>query len=124
MFTKIDLKIMKENRTMEDIKKALEKLNNNRKVDNEFKSMLIDMGFKIEKGQFKGCYEYGEQEFIRIGKKLIWLVEEKEAFCNIVLARKYRVDIIDEIEEALVNEIERYQEEEEKINDFFNKKLI
>ena len=37
---------------MEDIKKALEKLNNNRKVDNEFKSMLIDMGFKIEKGQF------------------------------------------------------------------------
>jgi hypothetical protein len=121
MFTKIDLKIMKENRTMEDIKKALEKLNNNRKVDNEFKSMLIDMGFKIEKGQFKGCYEYGEQEFIRIGKRLVWLVEEKCAYSDVVLARKYRIDVINEIEEALEEEKEIYEEEMKSICSFFNK---
>ena len=121
MFTKIDLKIMKENRTMEDIKKALEKLNNNRKVDNEFKSMLIDMGFKIEKGQFKGCYEYGEQEFIRIGKRLIWLVEEKFAYSDVVLARKYRIDVINEIEEALEEERVIYEEEMKSICSFFDK---
>ena len=109
---------------MEDIKSILEKLNNHRKVDKEFKEELENIGFKIEKGEYEDSYEYGEQEFIRIGKRLVWLVEEKCAYSKIVLARKYRVDIIDEIEEALVNEIEKYQEEEEKINDFFNKKLI
>ena len=44
MFTKIDLKIMKENRMMIDIKSILEVLNNHRKVDKEFKKKLEDIG--------------------------------------------------------------------------------
>ena len=34
---------------MEDIKSILEKLNNHRKVDKEFKEELENIGYKIEK---------------------------------------------------------------------------
>ena len=121
MFTKIDLKIMKENRMMIDIKSILEVLNNHRKVDKEFKEELENIGFKIEKGEYEDSYEYGEQEFIRIGKRLIWLVEEKFAYSDVVLARKYRIDVINEIEEALEEEKEIYEEEMKSICSFFNK---
>ena len=121
MFTKIDLKIMKENRMMIDIKSILEELNNHRKVDKEFKKKLEDIGFKIEKGEYEDSYEYGEQEFIRIGKRLVWLVEEKCAYSDVVLARKYRIDVINEIEEALEEEKEIYEEEMKSICSFFNK---
>ena len=121
MFTKIDLKIMKENRMMIDIKSILEVLNNHRKVDKEFKEKLENIGFKIEKGEYEDSYEYGEQEFIRIGKRLIWLVEEKCAYSDVVLARKYRIDVINEIEEALEEEKEIYEEEMKSICSFFNK---
>lgn len=121
MFTKIDLKIMKENRMMIDIKSILEVLNNHRKVDKEFKKKLEDIGFKIEKGEYEDSYEYGEQEFIRIGKRLVWLVEEKCAYSDVVLARKYRIDVINEIEEALEEEKEIYEEEMKSICSFFNK---
>lgn len=121
MFTKIDLKIMKENRMMINIKSVLEELNNHRKVDKEFKKKLEDIGFKIEKGEYEDSYEYGEQEFIRIGKRLVWLVEEKCAYSDVVLARKYRIDVINEIEEALEEEKEIYEEEMKSICSFFNK---
>lgn len=121
MFNKIDLKIMKENRMMIDIKSILEVLNNHRKVDKEFKKKLEDIGFKIEKGEYEDSYEYGEQEFIRIGKRLVWLVEEKCAYSDVVLARKYRIDVINEIEEALEEEKEIYEEEMKSICSFFNK---
>lgn len=121
MFTKIDLKIMKENRMMIDIKSILEVLNNHRKVDKEFKEKLENIGFKIEKGEYEDSYEYGEQEFIRIGKRLVWLVEEKCAYSDVVLARKYRIDVINEIEEALEEEKEIYEEEMKSICSFFNK---
>jgi hypothetical protein len=121
MFNKIDLKIMKENRMMIDIKSILEVLNNHRKVDKEFKEKLENIGFKIEKGEYEDSYEYGEQEFIRIGKRLVWLVEEKCAYSDVVLARKYRIDVINEIEEALEEEKEIYEEEMKSICSFFNK---
>ena len=106
---------------MINIKSVLEELNNHRKVDKEFKKKLEDIGFKIEKGEYEDSYEYGEQEFIRIGKRLVWLVEEKCAYSDIVLARKYRIDVINEIEEALEEEKEIYEEEMKSICSFFNK---
>ena len=106
---------------MEDIKSILEKLNNHRKVDKEFKEELENIGFKIEKGEYEDSYEYGEQEFIRIGKRLVWLVEEKCAYSNIVLSRKYRIDVINEIEEAIEEEKRIYEEERENICSFFHK---
>ena len=113
--------MMKENRTMEDIKSILEKLNNHRKVDKEFKEELENIGFKIEKGEYEDIYEYGEQEFIRIGKRLVWLVEAKCAYSDVVLARKYRIDVINEIEEAIEEEKRIYKEERENICSFFYK---
>ena len=113
--------MMKENRTMEDIKSILEKLNNHRKVDKEFKEELENIGFKIEKGEYEDIYEYGEQEFIRIGKRLVWLVEAKCAYSDVVLARKYRIDVINEIEEAIEEEKRIYEEERENICSFFYK---
>ena len=113
--------MMKENRTMEDIKSILEKLNNHRKVDKEFKEELENIGFKIEKGEYEDIYEYGEQEFIRIGKRLVWLVEAKCAYSDVVLARKYRIDVINEIEEAIEEEKRIYEEERENICSFFHK---
>ena len=83
---------------MEDIKSILEKLNNHRKVDKEFKEELENIGFKIEKGEYEDSYEYGEQEFIRIGKRLVWLVEAKCAYSDVVLARKNRIEVINENE--------------------------
>ena len=106
---------------MEDIKSILEKLNNHRKVDKEFKEELENIGFKIEKGEYEDIYEYGEQEFIRIGKRLVWLVEEKCAYSDVVLARKYRIDVINEIEEAIEEEKRIYEEERENICSFFYK---
>ena len=106
---------------MIDIKSILEVLNNHRKVDKEFKEELENIGFKIEKGEYEDSYEYGEQEFIRIGKRLIWLVEEKFAYSDVVLARKYRIDVINEIEEALEEEKRIYEEERENICSFFYK---
>lgn len=103
------------------IKNLLEELNNHRKVDKEFKEKLEDIGFKIEKGEYEGVNEYGEQEFIRIGKRLVWLVEENFDYSDVILARKYRIDIINEIEEALQEEKEIYEEEMKSICDFFNK---
>ena len=106
---------------MGDIKSILEKLNNHRKVDKEFKEELENIGFKIEKGEYEDSYEYGEQEFIRIGKRLVWLVEEKCAYSKIVLSRKYRIDVINEIEEAIEEEKRIYEEERENICSFFHK---
>ena len=106
---------------MEDIKSILEKLNNHRKVDKEFKEELENIGFKIEKGEYEDIYEYGEQEFIRIGKRLVWLVEAKCAYSKIVLSRKYRIDVINEIEEALEEERVIYEEEMKSICSFFDK---
>lgn len=106
---------------MENIKNLLEELNNHRKVDKEFKKKLEDIGFKIEKGEYKGSYEYGEQEYIRIGRRLIWLVEENFEYSDVILTRKYRIDFINEIEEALQEEREIYEEEMKSICSFFNK---
>ena len=94
-------------------KDVLEKLNKDRKIDDNFIERLERNGFTINYSK----YEYwNSQPYVTVGKKVIWLVETYYINNSSGLRYRYRNDVAREIKEAIEEEQIKLTKETELID--------
>lgn len=95
-------------------KDVLEKINKDRKVDNEFMERLEKNGFEINYGKFS---YWDSQEYITIGTRDIWLVETYNTNDGgMGCCYRFRNDVVEEIKKVLEIEQEKLKKEQELID--------
>lgn len=102
------------------MKKTLEFLKRDRKVNQTFIGKLSRVGLEV----YYGTYSYWDnQEYVQIGREKVWLVETEYTNHDnsFGVVWRYQNDVIKEIIQT-INEQKKYAEEaDELVNNFFEK---
>lgn len=97
---------------------TIEYLNKDRKINSTFIKKLEKVGLEIQYGK----YSYWDgQEYIQIGRKRIWLVEEYYFGNSTGIRYRYQNDVIEEIYETIEEEIKQTGKADETVENFFKK---
>lgn len=103
------------------MKETLEFLKRDRRVSQTFMDKLKKVGLEIEYGDFS---YWRHQEYVRIGRKKVWLVEVTYENSNSFgVEWRYQNDVIKEIIETVESEKQFAEESDELVNMFFEKLL-
>lgn len=99
-------------------KDILAELNKDRIVNDSFISRLEKNGFEIEYGKYS---YWDNQEYVQIGKRKVWLVEDYNYNNSCGIRYRYRNDFVKEVLNAIKEEKEILKKEKELEEDFFEK---
>jgi hypothetical protein len=100
------------------MKKELEFLKKDRRVTKTFMEKLEKVGIEI----FYGNYNYWDsQEYVRIGREQVWLVESSYSGNNQGLKYRYQNDVIEEIENVIAQEYSLAANADAQVENFFRK---
>lgn len=99
------------------MKKTIEYLNRDRRVTQNFMKKLENIGLEI----WYGDYSYWQrQEYVKIGKETIWLVEAFLSPDNSSSVRyRHQNEIIKEIFDTIEKQKESIEKKDEFVNNFF-----
>lgn len=95
-------------------KDVLQKLNNDRKVDDSFIERLEKNGFEIQYGKYS---YWDSQEYVNIGLEKVWLVEEYYINNSSGLRYRNRNEVVADIKRTIEIQKECLEEEEKAINE-------
>lgn len=102
------------------MKKAIEFLKTDRKVNDTFKSKLEKIGLEIQYGKYN---YWDNQEYVQIGRTKVWLVCSKTNINDhsTYVTYRYQNNIIKDIEEVVQEEYTRAGKADNQVNEFFIK---
>lgn len=97
-------------------KDVLQKLNNDRKVDENFIKRLEKNGFNIEYGKYN---YWDSQEYVQIGKERVWLVDTylAEHGSGCYVGYRYRNDVAEDIKDAIKEQKKILEKEQQLVNE-------
>lgn len=100
------------------MKNAIEFLKKDRKVNGTFIEKLKNVGLEIEYGKYN---YWDNQPYIRIGREKVWLVCSKTESGSTYLADRYQNNVINDIVEAIEEEVKYTEKADAKVEEFFQK---
>lgn len=102
------------------MKKTLEFLKRDRKVNQTFMDKLEKVGFEISYGTYSCC---DNQEYVQIGRERVWLVEIEytDDGNSFGAVWRYQNDVIRDIIQTINEQKKSAEEADELVNSFFEK---
>lgn len=100
------------------MKKTIEYLNKDRKVNKTFMEKLEKVGLEIR----FGTYSYWtDQEYVQIGRKKVWLVCEGREGNSQYIQWRYQNNVIADIYETIRGEKVKAEDADNQVQEFFKR---
>lgn len=100
------------------MKKSIEYLSKDRKVNKTFMAKLEKVGLEIQYGKYS---YWDSQEYVQIGRKKVWLVCEGTAYGSSYVKYRYQNNVISDIYEAIREETDKAEKADAQVEEFFIK---
>lgn len=100
------------------MKETLEFLKKDRRVNSTFIKRLESVGLDVN----YGTYSYWDgQEYLQIGRRKVWLVEERYRHGSLICGYRYQNEVIREIYTVIKEQKEMAEESDKLVEEFFEK---